>query len=319
MGKRKHTSPKGNNSKLQATDMNPQTQSETHQAAQLAQANTLAQLQHMFPPGFQPFTPTNPPVQYFSSPEEPQWAKRIFEKISNIENSMAFISNEFEKFRNDITNIQKEVCLVKEENRRLTVEIENIKDSIIENKSRSMRNNLLLHGIKEVKDENCEETVRNFIQNQLNIDTKDIEIERSHRIGRFQKDKQRPIVSRFLRFKDKETIKKSSFKLKGSTFGLSDQYPREINEKRTLLRTVEKHEKSQGRPTFLQVDKLFTPGWCHFVRNGKVEKVASKRPVYPPRRPNDDDTSLKASRRTDPGISFSQVLTGANEVLHGDS
>ena len=318
MTKRKQTSPKGNNSKLQATDMNTQSQSETQQAAQLAQANTLAQLQQMFPPGFQPFTPTNPPVQYFSSHEEPQWAKKIIEKITNIENSMAFISNEFDKFRNEITNIQEEVCLVKEENRRLVVEIENIKESIIENKSQSMRNNLLLHGIKESRDENCEETVRNFIQNQLNIDTKDIEIERSHRIGRFQKDKQRPIVSRFLRFKDKETIKKSSFKLKGSPFGLSDQYPKEINERRTLLRAVEKHEKSQGRPAFLQVDKLFTPGWCHFVRNGKVEKVVSKRPVYHPRRLNDDDTSLRPTRHIEPGISFSQVLTGANEVLHGD-
>ena len=62
-------------------------------------------------------------------------------------------------------------------------------------------------------------------------DAKQIEIERSHRLGGFQKEKKRPIVTKFLKFKDKENIKKASYKLKGTTFGTSDQFPNEINEK----------------------------------------------------------------------------------------
>ena len=159
-----------------------------------------------------------------------------------------------------------------------------------------MRNNMLIHGLPEMKEENCEETVRNFLQSKLEIDAKNIEIERSHRIGKFRPDKQRPIVSRFLRYKDKEAIKKKSFKLKGTSFGLSDQFPKEITEKRTLLRTIEREEKSKGNPTFLHIDKLFTPGWCHFVKNGKVLKTPSNRHVYPPRRPIHDKKPQSSSR-----------------------
>ena len=314
--KRKHNSPKGNNSKAQAVDMS-QSADQTNQAVQAAHANTLAHLQHMFPPGFQPFTPTSPPFQPYQNTQEPQWAKNLMQKMESIERSMNFISEEFEKFRNNISNIQKDVIQIKEENKTLRNEIEIIKDQIIDNKSHSMRNNLLIYGFPEARGENCEETVRNFLKAKLDIDTSKIEIERSHRFGKFKHDKQRPIVSRFLRFKDKEAIKKNSFKLKGTNFGVSDQYPKEVNEKRTMLRTIEKEEKSKGTPTFLHIDKLFTPGWCHFVKNGKVQKTPSNRPVYPPRRPIHDEKSQASSRTSDPNISVSQVLTGANQVLHG--
>ena len=323
--KRKQTSPLGNQSKYKAVDdMAEKADNNTTTAA----AGNAHQFQNMYHMGLQAFPPMSPPFNYYmNGQEEPIWAKkliqkmdqigsefsnleeRINKKLEGIEKSMNFINAEFEEFKSNITKVQKDVESLKEENRIL-------KDSITDNQCRSMRSNLLIHGIDEEKNENCEEKVRNFIENNLGIDAKQIEIERSHRLGGFQKEKKRPIVTKFLKFKDKENIKKASYKLKGTTFGTSDQFPNEINEKRKILKKIEKEEKTKGRPAFLSVDRLYTPGWCYFVKEGKVNRVTSKRPVHPQR--NEKGESPKGPRQDDKEASISQVIEGAHDVLHNN-
>ena len=64
-----------------------------------------------------------------------------------------------------------------------------------------------------------------FMQNELGISEEDaIEFQlRIHRIGRFNpsQDKTRPIITRFLRYSDRELVMSRAKKLKGKGLGIS--------------------------------------------------------------------------------------------------
>ena len=327
--KRKITPPHGNKNKLQTTaEMQSNNNTQNTNISQLAQAATAAHFQNMMPQGYQTTTPLN---YYLGQNEEPPWARKLIEKIDSVdrrftqleaemfkrfeqlESSITFINNEFESFKSNLAEM-------KHENSHLKQDIIILKEAVIDNKCRSMRNNLLLHGVAENKDEKCEEVVKKFVQEKLAINTEQIEIERCHRIGGYQHGKCRPIVTRFLRFKDKESIKKSGHKLKGTRFGLGDQFPKEINARRAVLRPIEKDHKSRGQPAFMSIDKLYTTGWCYYVDDqGRVQKTASRRPVHSA---NWQRQGEQPSITQPPQTRISDLITGAHEVLHagpGDS
>ena len=69
-------------------------------------------------------------------------------------------------------------------------------------------------------------------------------IERAHRLGEKRDDgKPRPIVAKFLRYQDKEYIRKSAYLLKGTKIGIAEQFPKEIAEARKKLYPVMKKSK----------------------------------------------------------------------------
>ncbi|CAB1312304.1 unnamed protein product, partial [Coregonus sp. 'balchen'] len=55
-------------------------------------------------------------------------------------------------------------------------------------------------------------------------------------------------------------IKSRGRELKGSKFGLNDQFPREINERRKKLYPVQRQQRERGKRAFLIVDILFIDG-----------------------------------------------------------
>jgi hypothetical protein len=67
-------------------------------------------------------------------------------------------------------------------------------------------------------------------------------------------------VVKFNHFKDREYIRKSSHKLAGTRIGISEQYPREIPERRKLLIPVMKNAQRDGSRAVLSADKLFIDG-----------------------------------------------------------
>ena len=65
---------------------------------------------------------------------------------------------------------------------------------LTELEDRSRRNNVRIDGIPETSSkawESCKEEVRNIIANKLGI-TDDMEIDRSYRMGKFQRNKSKP-------------------------------------------------------------------------------------------------------------------------------
>ena len=86
----------------------------------------------------------------------------------------------------------------------------------------------------------------------------------------------RPIVAKFQRFKQKEQVKRSKVKLKGKNhYGISEQFPKEVNEKRKELSPIYKRAKLKGHKAVLNVNKLYINGTLYKVKD-KAESMDNK-------------------------------------------
>ena len=105
-----------------------------------------------------------------------------------------------------------------------------------------MRENLIITGIKEQRlkegeNEDREELLRDFLKNEMQID-RPIHFHRVHRIGPYERnfDTPRPVVAKFERFKDREEVRSAAQRtLKGRPYGVREQFPKVVEDKRKLL------------------------------------------------------------------------------------
>ena len=150
--------------------------------------------------------------------------------------------------------------------RQLTQTVTFERERAIRLESHSRRNNLIFYNIPEEVKESTDKTenlVYTFLEEKLNMDEEeasDISIERAHRLGKRKEDKQRPIIVKFSFHKDKERILSNAFKLAGTGFGISQDFPQEIVNIRKGLIKVMKDAKKEGREAKLSNDKLYIDG-----------------------------------------------------------
>ena len=128
----------------------------------------------------------------------------------------------------------------------------------LENQSR--RSNVIIDGIPDVKSESwsdAEIKVKNVFTDHLKINPKLIEIERAHRVGKYDPTgRPRSIVAKLLRFKDKEEIFKRSKNLKGTNIYINEDYSESVRQKRKDLLPQLKAERQKGNIAYLKFDKL---------------------------------------------------------------
>ena len=90
----------------------------------------------------------------------------------------------------------------------------------------------------------------------------DIEFQRIHQIGKRSSSDGKPkqIIACFLRYPDREMIMSNVRKLKGKSFGISADFPKEIMEHRKRKMQQCKKAKADGKQAFFskaEPDKLF--------------------------------------------------------------
>lgn len=124
-----------------------------------------------------------------------------------------------------------------------------------------MRDNLIFEGIVETQEENTEEVLREFLKSEMGI-TEEPQFQRVYRLGkRVQAGRHRPIIAKFVLFKEREKVRKAApSKLVGKPFGINEQFPKEINDRRKLLYPHYKQAKRLGKKAVLIADKLFVNG-----------------------------------------------------------
>ena len=96
--------------------------------------------------------------------------------------------------------------------------IEELENKIDRQEQYSRRNCILIHGIAENKEENTDQQAIDFINENLDIKIDEIDIDRSHRIGRYDKTKKkaRPIIVKFARYNVRGRVFREKRKLKGT-------------------------------------------------------------------------------------------------------
>lgn len=72
--------------------------------------------------------------------------------------------------------------------------------------------------------------------------------------------KNRPIVARFLSNSDRQTVKERGYMLRGKPFGINEQLPEAMDERRKGLESIMKHFKRQGLEYKLVGDNLDVKG-----------------------------------------------------------
>ncbi|XP_068697186.1 protein unc-13 homolog C-like [Montipora foliosa] len=148
--------------------------------------------------------------------------------------------------------------------RELTQTVAFEKERAIKLESHSRRNNLIFYSIPEEEKESnakTEDLVFTFLEEKLKmqVEAKDISIERAHRLGKRKENKSRPIMVKFSFHRDKDLILSSAYKLVGTGFGISQDFLQEIVIRKELVKVV-KEAKKEGREAKLNYDKLYIDG-----------------------------------------------------------
>jgi hypothetical protein len=187
-------------------------------------------------------------------------------RLRDVEKSSQFLADTFEEHRAKIEGTAKTVNTLKDDFEKLKVANDQLKANMLDIQARSMRENLLFFGLAETHNEDCSAQILEFCETELKITKEEasaIEIDRAHRLGRRNigvNARPRPIVCKFHNYATKETIRMKGHMLKDTRFGVSEQYPREIQESRRLLMPVMHRARANGRTVRLVQDRLYIDG-----------------------------------------------------------
>ena len=174
----------------------------------------------------------------------------------------------------------------------------------IDAEARNRRHNLIFRGFPDtLGEEDCEAKVKKVLAERMGIDD-DMFIQRAHRLGqlrrprsyRYRGDKKaqgpRPIIMCFRDYSDVENIISNSYKLAGTDYGVSRDYPKEIVTARSQLWPMYKAEKEKrparkvsiGFPAKLLIEGRVVedkfPDWFAVLRGSRhgqnFENIMSK-------------------------------------------
>lgn len=164
---------------------------------------------------------------------------------------------------NDLQSAPTKEAII-EDLQSLKIESNSNTELMLDIQTRAMRDNLVFSGIPTeetthngVTREDTEEVLKDFIKTTLQIPD-NIEFERVHRAGQARLDRPRVIIAKFSNFKDRERVRKSApSKLKGTTYGVNEQFPKQIEDRRKKLYPVLKKARQQNKKAVLVKDKLY--------------------------------------------------------------
>ena len=195
--------------------------------------------------------------------------ENVTKRVGEMEHSLEFLGAQYEAGRKEDADMKTDISDIKSYNEeigvnfnRLTTDLNDLRERHLDLQTRSMRENLIFSGIQESSDnEESEETgeiLKQFMIKELKL-SNPIEFVRAHRFGRADK-KPRPIVCRFKSFNDRELVRKNANVLKGKTYGISEQFPKEVNDRRKVLWPYFKEAKEQHKKAHFKRDRLFIDG-----------------------------------------------------------
>ena len=110
---------------------------------------------------------------------------------------------------------EEKINELEEKTRKTDKKINDLNSVIDRQEQYSRRNCILLHGVKETENEDTNTVVTETLNELLQEKLTDIDIDRSHRIGRLKKGKQsRPIIIKLARYNIRNIVFKNKKKLK---------------------------------------------------------------------------------------------------------
>lgn len=189
----------------------------------------------------------------------------LLRDLMEVRTSLQFTQKEVDDLKMTNKGLQssmkgQETDIVKLAESMLTLDT---KTDFLDNHAR--RTNIIIDGMPEVEKENnshSEEKVLELIKNKLKLDPEGLGIESVMRIGKVNKSKDgtplrpRPIVVKFNKLKDRDTVLRNAKKLKGTKIYINEDYPEAVRQKRKELLPKMREARQRGDIAFLRYDKL---------------------------------------------------------------
>ncbi|XP_061173532.1 uncharacterized protein LOC133182697 [Saccostrea echinata] len=195
------------------------------------------------------------------------------EKVSGQQgDSLNFMAQQIEDLNKvrktvDVENLGKEMKRQEKMIELMSRNLENIRrdrdemsDQVSDLQWRSMKSNLVFSGLGgETNNEDNEAKLRDFLQYELGIGHY-IQFGNVHRFGKHIRGKNRPIVARFLYNKERDMVKDRGYMLKNKPYGIREQFPAKIEDRRKQLLPEVKRLREEGNRVKLVRDKLIVNG-----------------------------------------------------------
>ena len=197
--------------------------------------------------------------------------KPINNRLGKIDNSLTFVLDEVTKIsviedqykvqQKEIQDIASELIAVKEENCAL-------RELVLKQETYSRRKNLKILGLSCNSEQPLDQVlVETFERAGIEISLNNIE--RAHYIGRPRDKEARPVLVRFVNWKDKEKILRGKEKLRQTQILVQEDFPVEVIQRRRLLLPIfykSRESRTELNPKF-NVDRLILGGKVYTVDN----------------------------------------------------
>ena len=183
--------------------------------------------------------------------------RQLGTQVAEMEEGMKFINTSLEQLKKESKSNSDELRATKRQLLQQEKDITINKNRLSDLENRMMRDNLVFTGIIEQANEDTEQIVTEIISQKMGIQ-RPIKFERVHRMGKKNTDMRRPraIVAKFSFFKDREIVRKTSSKLKGTRIGVHEQFGQETADKRRKLMPRLKEAREKGHYAQLVADTL---------------------------------------------------------------
>lgn len=166
------------------------------------------------------------------------------------------------ELKESITNsimekIDEKIKPIIAENKDLKTKLINLEREIEYLKRDKKQNNIIIFGLKEEEESTSGliQVAKKIFNKDLNINIGDFEINKIFRIGKKSPDgKPRPVLLSFVNLWKKNEVMKARKNLKD--IYITDDYSKEVLEKRKNLQTKLKEERMKGNFAYLKYDKL---------------------------------------------------------------
>lgn len=181
----------------------------------------------------------------------------LFDKMKiEMQNQTAELKESITK--NILDKMEEKLIPLTEENKNLNIKIEKLENEIELLKRGGKSNNIIIFDLEENETSNFEllQKVKENIKEDLNILVENHEINKIHRLGSKTKEnkKPRPVLCAFVNNWKKTEIIKNKKNLKG--INISEDYSKEVLEKRKKLQAELIEERKKGNVAYLKFDKL---------------------------------------------------------------
>ena len=84
----------------------------------------------------------------------------------------------------------------------------------------------------------------------------EVPIERAHHVGKYSRDKTRPIVVKFLNYKHKNAILMNKVKLKGRKYRIQEQFSKKITNERKSFQLLIEDAMADKKRFYVKYNKL---------------------------------------------------------------